>query len=187
MGIGLALWGWVFLTAPAAAGRIYSWTDDQGVIHISRDAPSETTAAMETHAYRPQRTQTPDPGKEKRSLLRNALAEQKARIESEMAELRRKAADARRDAERAVAAANALREETDRLINTWGRQEVQPATALRINRRIEATNKAIQEANQLIQTAAAAEKKVQQALEKAVAFNRRIATAAALRIDLGRP
>ena len=146
----------VLTVAYVYAEAVYTWTDETGIIHISKNRPPENARQSDQIAYTPnppaegKDIQTSQMEKHKESIWLNAL---------QLAKQERKNADAAREiAENAIQAANRLKRETDEYLKPWrNRNRIKRDMLSQIDRRIQTTNELIDRAEALIQKANEAE------------------------------
>ncbi|MCG6910173.1 MAG: DUF4124 domain-containing protein [Deltaproteobacteria bacterium] len=163
----------LFFSGPiAAAGTLYTWTDKDGVVHITPTKPPNGIDHTDklTYTAKPERktTQVHKQGADRqRELILEIEASQKAR------RLRREADQARKAMEAAVEAANKMKADTDAYIRQWGGwAKYRKSVKAKIDRRKDATNQAVAESERLIKTATEAEAKAREAEEALKDLNR---------------
>ena len=129
----------VLASAQIFAETVYTWTDANGIIHVSKNKPPEDARQPNRVAYTPtQRTEKKEPpfpqaDKDRESLWLKAL--QQAKLERENADT------ARQKAEKAIQAANRLKQETEDFLEPWrNRKRIKRDMLSQIDRRIQTTN-----------------------------------------------
>jgi hypothetical protein len=127
----------LFFGVEAIAGQIHTWTDENGVLHMTNEPPPESAQTVETYRYRP----LPDPD---RDAIQKIQTHEKdtARI----GEAENRAADARKRAEEATIRADeadaALQKERDRLAELIEKATKRKKNALLIDRQKAVVEKA---------------------------------------------
>jgi len=150
------------------AKTLYTWTDKDGVVHITATKPPAGAQQTDKLTYKPKpKHETSEIEKQKINQQRAWILEQDARRKAQR--LRREADNAKKAMDKAIEEANRMRAETDEYIQQWGFQSRhRKSIKAKIDRKKEATNQAVAEADRL-RTAAndteakarAAEKEVQ--------------------------
>jgi hypothetical protein len=149
--------------AVMAKKTLYTWTDKDGVVHITATKPPAGAQQTDKLTYQPK------PAKETSEIEKQNLNQQRVWILEQDA--RRKAQRLRRDADNAkkamdasIAEANRMKAETDEYIRQWGFQSRhRKSIKAKIDRKKDATNQAVAEADRLRTIANEAEAKAQAA------------------------
>ena len=156
----------IVFTAAVPADEIYTWTDSNGVTHISRTPPPPDARHKEVIEYTPQSRSEVDAIRQERQALQDRY-DKEAILQNARA-ARREAEEARQRAEEAKAAADAAEKRASefkkKVGNTIRRQQLNRGTILRLEAEALATrNKALKAA----QNADLAEKRAVEAERKA--------------------
>ena len=147
----------------AQAKTLYTWTDENGVVHISEAKPPAGTQPTDKVTY------SVKPGKQEAQVESRKADQQRALMleydaRQQVHRLRREADRAKIAMEKAIAEANALKAKTDEYIQQWGAQaRYRKSIKAKIDRQKEATNEAVAESERLIKIATQAEEKVRAA------------------------
>ena len=153
-----------------SAEVLYTWTDDIGTIHITTDVPPQGAQTKEKHFYNLQSRPHPKDKEIESSQFKDSLLFQtvnRANLE------RKKGLEARRVALAAIEKANRMKNETDEFLQPWrGNRRLRSNIILQIEKRIQATNQAIEWAEELIRVANEAEKKARSAEAEAIAIQK---------------
>ena len=145
---------------------LFTWTDEDGVVHISDGKPPEGTQIENKLHYQKQPRKSPleikENQKKRQTDREKSEAVERAEIE------KRKANIAKQKAEEAYKKANQINKEADEFIQKV-KYKSRKAKSLRVKmkRRLEEANRAIAEAQKLKQLAIEAEKKAKDAESKA--------------------
>jgi flagellar biosynthesis GTPase FlhF len=155
----------IVFTAAVPADEIYTWTDSNGVTHISRTPPPPDARHKEVIEYTPQSRSEVDAIRRERQALQDRY-DKEAILQNARA-ARREAEEARQRAEEAKAAADAAEKRASefkkKVSNTIRRQQLNRGTILRLEAEALATrNKALKAA----QNADLAEKRAVEAERK---------------------
>ena len=158
----------LFSVHSAMAKTLYTWTDENGVVHITETKPPAGTQPTDKLNYTPKpKKETSKVEKHKANEQRALLLEYDARRKAQR--LRREAENAKKAMDAAIEEANRLRAETDEYIRQWGGwSKRRKSIHAKIARKKEATNQAVAESERLIEIATKAETKAQ-AAEKELA------------------
>jgi hypothetical protein len=159
-------------TAAVPADEIYTWTDSNGVTHISRNPPPPNTRHQEVIEYTPQTPSEIDAIRQEREALQNRY-DIEAILQNARA-ARREAEEARQRAEAAKAAADAAEKKAaefkKKVGNTIRRQQLNRGTILRLEAEALATRnealKAAQNADLAEKRAVEAERKAKEVLSR---------------------
>lgn len=154
----------LFLSAHCVMAKtLYTWTDKDGVVHITESKPPAGAQSTDklTYKVRPQK-ETPEIEKHKANERRALMLEYDARREAQR--LRREADKAKKEMEAAIEEANKMKADTDEFIHQWGIQaRHRKSLKAKIDRKKDATNQAVAESERLIKIATDAEAKAQDA------------------------
>jgi len=154
------------------AKTLYTWTDKDGVVHITETKPPADARNAEKNNYRsqPKRESNTTAGHQKKVRPKNPMLEYDARNKAKRT--RREAKMARKAMEDAIKTANRMKTETDEYIEQWGVQaRTRKAIKAKINRKKEATDKAMAEAKRLTEIATQAEAKAREAEKQLAELN----------------
>ena len=155
----------LLLASPyVCAKTLYTWTDEDGVVHITETKPPADAINAEKNKYRtqPKRPSHATTDYRKNEPRRNPILEYDARNKAKRA--RRDADMAKKAMEDAINTANRMKAETDEYIEQWGVQaRTRKSINAKINRKKEATNEAVAEAKRLTETFTQAETKAREA------------------------
>ena len=159
-------------TAAVPADEIYTWTDSNGVTHISRTPPPPNTRHQEVIEYTPQTPSEIDAIRQERKALQDRY-DMEAILQNARA-ARREAEEARQRAEEAKAAADAAEKRAaefkKKVGNTIRRQQLNRGTILRLEADALAIRnkalKAAQRADLAEKRAVEAEKKAKEVLSR---------------------
>ena len=152
------------LSAQAAMAKtLYTWTDKDGVVHITETKPPAGAQQTDKLNYKARpKKKTPEVEKHKVNEQRALLLEYDARRKAQR--LRREADNAKKAMDEAIEEANRMKAETDEYIQQWGFQSRhRKSIKAKIDRKKEATNQAVAESEDLIEIATKAEAKAQAA------------------------
>jgi len=159
----------IFTAQNTLAKTLYTWTDKDGVVHITETKPPADARNAEKNNYRtqPKTKSSKTPDQQQKVQRKNQVLEYDAQNKAKRA--RREANMARKAMQDAIETANRMKAETDEYVKQWGVQaRTRKAIKAKINRKKEATNKAMAEAKRLTEIATQAEKKARE-LEKKLA------------------
>jgi len=147
----------------AMAKTLYTWTDKDGVVHITETKPPSGTQQTDKLTYTPKpKKKTPQIETHKVNQQRALMLEYDARRKAQR--LRREADNAKKEMDAAIQAANQMKAETDEYIQQWGIQaRHRKSIKAKIDRKKEATNQAVATSEDHIKIATEAEKKAQAA------------------------
>ena len=124
----------IVFTAAVPADEIYTWTDSNGVTHISRTPPPPDARHKEVIEYTPQSRSEVDAIRRERQALQDRY-DKEAILQNARA-ARREAEEARQRAEEAKAAADAAEKRASefkkKVSNTIRRQQLNRGTILRL-------------------------------------------------------
>ncbi len=149
-----------------SAQTLFIWTDEAGVVHFSDSKPPEGTQIEEELHYQKQPPKSPleieENRKNRQTDLKKSEAIERAEIE------KKKASNAKQKAVEASKKANQIKKETDEFIQKVKyKSRNRKSLWVKMKRRMEESNKAIAEAEQLKQLAIKAEKKAKDAESEA--------------------
>ena len=153
-----------FLSAHCAMAKtLYTWTDKDGVVHITESKPPAGAQSTDKVTYKVKpKKETPEIEKHKVNQQRALMLEYDARRKAQR--LRREADNAKEAMDAAVEEANQMKAETDEYIQQWGiRARYRKSIKAKIDRKKDATNQAVSESDRLIKLATKAESKAQDA------------------------
>jgi len=149
-----------------SAQTIFTWTDEDGVGHITDKKPPEGIQIEEKLHYQkqiPTKSSEIEENRSKRQLDREK-SEVFERVEIE----KRKAKNAKQNAEEAFKRANRIKKETDEYIQKVKyKSRKRKSLRVKMKRRMEESNRAISEAEKLKQLAIKAEKNLEDAESEA--------------------
>jgi hypothetical protein len=147
----------------AMAKTLYTWTDKDGVVHITESKPPAGTQQTDKVTYKAKpRNETPKIDQQKAYERKALLLENDARIKAKRA--RREADNAKKAMDAAIEEANRLKADTDEFIRQWGIQaRHRKSLKAKIDRKKDATNQAVAESERFIKIATEAEAKAQAA------------------------
>lgn len=154
----------LFLSAHCAMAKtLYTWTDKDGVVHITESKPPAGTQSTDKLTYKVKpKKDTSQIEKHKANEQRALMLEYDARRKAQR--LRREADKAKEAMDTAVEEANQMKAETDEYIQQWGiRARYRKSIKAKIDRKKDATNQAVAESERLIKIATKAETKAQDA------------------------
>ena len=154
----------LLFSAPITIAKtLYTWTDENGVVHITETKPPAGSQQTDKVTYKPKpKKETSDIEKHKANERRAWLLEIDARRKAQR--LRREADIAKKEMDAAIEEANRIKDETDEYIRQWGGwSRDRKSIHAKINRKKEATNQAVAEADRLRTIANEAEAKAQAA------------------------
>lgn len=157
----------LFSAHGALAKTLYTWTDKNGIVHITESKPpaGAQQADKVTYKVKPKK-ETPQVEDRHVSQQRALMLEYDARRKAQR--LRREADNAKKAMDAAIEEANRMKAETDAYIQQWGLwARYRKSARAQIRRKQEATNQVVAEADRLRTIAAEAEAKAQ-AAEKQV-------------------
>ena len=154
------------------ADKVYTWTDEKGVTHISETPPPPNATNRDVIEYVP-KTKTEESAIREKKQLSRELA-QKEQIAAEAKETRQRAEEARAKANELKAAADQLFQQSEefkmKTSNTIRRWQLNKSTRLKLEQEAaEAQKKAMtadEEASQLEKRAQQAEKRLQEMLSE---------------------
>jgi uncharacterized coiled-coil DUF342 family protein len=149
------------------AKTLYTWTDKDGVVHITATKPPAGAQQTDKLTYKPKpKNETSEIEKQKIHQQRAWMLEQDARRKAQR--LRREADTAKKAMDEAIEEANRMRAETDEYIRQWGGwSRDRKSIHAKIDRKKKATNQVVAESERLIGIATKAEARAQ-AAEKEV-------------------
>jgi len=153
-----------FLSAHCAMAKtLYTWTDKDGVVHITESKPPAGTESSDKLTYKVKpKKKTPEIEKHKANEQRALMLEYDARRKAQR--LRGEADKAKKAMDTSIEEANRMKAETDQYIQQWGiRARYRKSIKAKIDRKKEATNQAVAESERLINIATKAEAKAQDA------------------------
>jgi hypothetical protein len=160
--IRISIWFLVFTSFQGFADTLYTWTDADGVIHISEKKPPANALQTSLLAYIPSRPpDTKDAAassaeQHTESVWLSAL--EQARHE------RKNAENARKSAEDAILTATLMKKEADEFLALWkNKSRIKRGVQRQIEQRIQQTNQTIERAEALIRLANEAEQAARQA------------------------
>ena len=160
--IRIGIWLLVFTSFHGFADTLYTWTDADGVIHISESKPPANARQTSFLAYIP--SKLPDT---KDSAASSAEQHSESLWLSALEQARRErknAENARKSAEDAIRTANLMKKETDEFLASWkNKNRIKRDVLRQIEQRIQQTNKTIERAEALIRLANEAEQTARQA------------------------
>jgi chromosome segregation ATPase len=154
----------LLFSAPITIAKtLYTWTDENGVVHITETKPPAGSQQTDKVTYKPKpKKETSDIEKHKANERRAWLLEIDARRKAQR--LRREADIAKKEMDAAIEEANRIKDETDEYIRQWGGwSRDRKSIHAKINRKKEATNQAVADADRLRTIANEAEAKAQAA------------------------
>ena len=153
----------LFLAHAAMAKTLYTWTDENGVVHITETKPPAGAKETDKVNYRNKpKKQAPETEKHIEHQWKAMMLEQDARRKAQR--LRRQADNAKKAMDEAIAEANRMKAETDEYFQQWGLwARYRKSARAKIRRKQEATNQAVAESERLIKIANEAEAKAQEA------------------------
>jgi hypothetical protein len=145
-----------------SAETLFTWTDEDGVVHISNRKPPGNIQIEDELQYEEQPGKTPAEieENEKQRQTDRKLAEAFDRVETE----KRKAKNARQRAEEAIKKANQIKKETDEYVQKVKfKARKRKSLRIKMKRRLKEANRVIAEAEKLKQLAVNAEKSAEEA------------------------
>jgi len=145
------------------AKTLYTWTDKDGVVHITESKPPAGTQQTDKITYKAKpKNETPKIDQQKVYARKALLLENDARIKAKRT--RREADNAKKAMDASIEEANRAKADTDEYIEQWGIwARHRKSIKAKIDRKKDATNKAIEESERLIKIATVAEAKAQEA------------------------
>jgi uncharacterized coiled-coil DUF342 family protein len=145
------------------AKTLYTWTDKDGVVHITATKPPAGAQQTDKITYKPKpKHETSEIEKQKINQQRAWVLEQDARRKAQR--LRREADNAKKAMDEAIEEANQMRAETDEYVRQWGGwKRDRKSIHAKIDRKKKATNQAVAESERLIEIATKAEAKARAA------------------------
>ena len=149
-----------------SAQTLFTWTDEDGVSHITDKKPPDDIQIEDKLYYEKQTEKTPAEIEENRKKKQTArsLTEAFEKVEVE----KRKAKNAKQRAQDAIKRANQIKKETDAYIEKVKyKSRKRKSLRIKMKRRMEEANRAMTEAEQLNQLAIEAEKKAKEAESEA--------------------
>ncbi len=153
----------LFTTQLAVAKTLYTWTDQDGVVHITASKPPAGTEPTDkiTYTVKP-KNETQKIDRHRETQRKALLLENDARKKAQRA--RREADGAKKTMEAAIEEANRMKAATDEYIRQWGIQaRHRKSIKAKIDRKKDTTNQAVAESERLIKIATEAEAKAQAA------------------------
>lgn len=153
----------LFSTQFSLSKTIYTWTDKDGVVHITETKPPAGAQLTDKiiHKSTPARN-PPEIEKHKVNERKAAMLVDEARRKAQRS--RRAADKAKKEMEAAIEEANRIKADTDAFIRQWGIQSRhRKSLRAKIVRRQEAANQSVAEADRLRTIATEAEAKAQAA------------------------
>lgn len=152
-----------FLAHGALAKTLYTWTDKDGVVHITESKPPAEAQQTDKLTYKAKpKKETPQIEKHKTNQQRALMLEYDARRKAQR--LRYEADKAKKEMDATVDEANQMKTETDEYIRMWGvRARYRKSIKAKIDRKKDATNQAVAESERLVKIATEAEAKAQEA------------------------
>ena len=154
----------LFLSAHCVMAKtLYTWTDKDGVVHITESKPPAGAQSTDKLTYKVKpKKETPEIEKHKANERRALMLEYDARRKAQR--LRREADNAKKEMDAAIEEANQIKADTDEFIRQWGLQaRYRKSLKAKIDRKKDATNQAVAESERLIKIATKAETKAQDA------------------------
>jgi len=147
----------LFSAHAVMAKTLYTWTDKDGVVHITATKPPAGAQQTDKLTYKPKpNNETSEIETQKINQQRAWMLEQDARRKAQR--LRREADNAQKAMDEAIAEANRMRAETDEYIRQWGGwSRNRKSIHAKIDRKKKATNQAVAESERLIEIATKAE------------------------------
>lgn len=147
----------------AMAKTLYTWTDKDGVVHISESKPPAGAQQTDKTTYKAKpKEETSAIDRHKETQRKALMFENEARAKAKRA--RREADKAKKEMETAIEEANRMKAETDEYIRQWGIQaRHRKSIKAKIDRKKDATNQAVAESERLIKIATEIEAKAQDA------------------------
>jgi len=145
----------------AMAKTLYTWTDKDGVVHITESKPPAGAQQTDKTTYKARpKKETSNIDQHKATEHKAWLLENEARTKAKRA--RREADKAKSEMETAIEESNRVKSETDEYIRQWGYQSRhRKSIKAKIMRKKDATNQAVAESERLIKMATEAEAKAQ--------------------------
>ena len=145
----------------AMAKTLYTWTDKDGVVHITESKPPAGAQQTDKLTYKAKpKEETSAIDRQKEPMRKALMLENDARIKAKRA--RREADNAKKEMDAAIEEANRMKAETDEYIRQWGIQaRHRKSIKAKIDRKKDATNQAVAESERLIKIATEAEAKAQ--------------------------
>lgn len=155
----------LFLVYPALSSgqdtqTVYTWTDDDGNLHITDRKPPENATIQDELNYKPTTTAPPQKKSPATSpeTSANVMGMEQSNLKKKADAARRKANEAAKTAEKAIEEALKIQKETDEFVkNTQIKARRNAALRVQINERVKASNEAIDKANNLRSLALEAE------------------------------
>ncbi len=147
----------------AMAKTLYTWTDKDGVVHITESKPPAGAQQTDKTTYKAKpKNETSEIDRNKATEHKAWLLESDARNKAKRA--RREADKAKKEMDAAIEEANQIKAETDEYIQQWGYQSRhRKSIKAKIMRKKDATNQTVAESERLIKMATEAEAKAQAA------------------------
>lgn len=147
----------------AMAKTLYTWTDKEGVVHITETKPPAGAQQTDKTTYKAKpKNETSEINQSKATEHKAWMLESDARNKAKRA--RREADKAKKEMDAAIEEANQMKADTDEYIRQWGYQSRhRKSIKAKIMRKKEATNQAVAESERLITMATEAEAKAQAA------------------------